>query len=111
MSGKFEIYKDKAGQFRFRLKASNGQIILVSEGYKSKSGCSNGVRSIQHHASNDKFYQRKETRNGKFSFNLTAANHHIIGSSETYESVAARENGINSVKKNVPNANIKDLAS
>ena len=36
MAGKFEIYEDKSGEFRFRLKASNGQIILASEGYKAK---------------------------------------------------------------------------
>jgi len=40
MAGKFEIFKDKAGEYRFGLKASNGEIILASEGYKNKSGCS-----------------------------------------------------------------------
>ena len=43
---KFEIYTDKAGEFRFRLKASNGEPILASEGYKSKPGCKNGVESV-----------------------------------------------------------------
>jgi len=43
---KFEIYEDKAGEFRFRLKASNGQIILASEGYKSKASCKNGIISV-----------------------------------------------------------------
>lgn len=47
MAGKFEIYKAKAGEFRFRLKASNGQNILASEGYKAKSGCNNGVESVR----------------------------------------------------------------
>ena len=42
MAGKFEIYKDKKGEFRFRLKAGNGQIILASEGYKAKTSCKNG---------------------------------------------------------------------
>lgn len=50
MAGKFEIYKDKAGEFRFRLKASNGQSILASEGYKAKSGCTNGIASIRKNA-------------------------------------------------------------
>ena len=47
---KFEIYKDKAGEFRFRLKASNGEIILASEGYKAKASCLNGIRSVVHNA-------------------------------------------------------------
>ena len=42
---KFEVYTDKAGEFRFRLKATNGQIIATGEGYKSKSGCMNGIES------------------------------------------------------------------
>lgn len=47
---KFEIYTDKAGEFRFRLKATNGQIIAVSEGYKAMAGCQNGIASIQKNA-------------------------------------------------------------
>lgn len=47
---KFEIYTDKAGEFRFRLKASNGQIIAVGEGYKAMAGCKNGIASIQKNA-------------------------------------------------------------
>ena len=43
---KFEIYTDKAGEFRFRLKAANGQIIAVGEGYKAKASCLNGIASI-----------------------------------------------------------------
>ncbi len=47
---KFEVYQDKAGEFRFRLKAVNGQIIAVGEGYKSKAGCLNGIESIKRNA-------------------------------------------------------------
>ena len=45
--GAFEIYKDEAGEFRFRLKACNGQVIAVSEGYTTKAACINGVESVQ----------------------------------------------------------------
>ncbi|MBS7370344.1 MAG: YegP family protein [Oscillospiraceae bacterium] len=44
---KFEMYTDKAGEFRFRLKAKNGQIIATGEGYKAKAGCKNGIESIR----------------------------------------------------------------
>ncbi|WP_201441998.1 YegP family protein [Vibrio parahaemolyticus] len=47
MSGKFELYKDTAGEYRFRLKAGNGQNILASEGYTTKSSCENGIDSVK----------------------------------------------------------------
>ncbi len=47
---KFEIYADKAGEFRFRLKATNGQVIAVSEGYKTKASCENGIASVKKNA-------------------------------------------------------------
>ena len=47
---KFEIYTDKAGEFRFRLKATNGQIIAVSEGYKAIASCLNGIESVKKNA-------------------------------------------------------------
>ena len=51
---KFEIYKDKGGEFRFRLKATNGQIIAVSEGYKAMNSCKNGIASVKKNAVTDK---------------------------------------------------------
>ena len=50
---KFEIYTDKAGEFRFRLKASNGEIIAASEGYTQKSGCENGIESVKKNAASE----------------------------------------------------------
>ena len=47
---KFELYKDKAGEYRFRLKAKNGEIIATSEGYKTKASCENGIASIKKNA-------------------------------------------------------------
>ena len=47
---KFEMYVDKAGEFRFRLKATNGQIIAVSEGYKAIASCMNGIESVKKNA-------------------------------------------------------------
>jgi uncharacterized protein YegP (UPF0339 family) len=47
---KFEMYQDKAGEFRFRLKATNGQVIATSEGYKAKESCLNGIASVQKNA-------------------------------------------------------------
>jgi len=50
MAGKFEIYIDKAGAFRFRLKAGNGEVIATSEAYTSKAGAKNGIASVQKNA-------------------------------------------------------------
>ena len=47
---KFEMYTDKAGEYRFRLKARNGEIIATSEGYTAKSGCENGIESVRKNA-------------------------------------------------------------
>ena len=47
---KFEVYVDKAGEFRFRLKARNGEIIATSEGYKAKASCLNGIESVRKNA-------------------------------------------------------------
>ena len=47
---KFEVYTDKAGEIRFRLKATNGQIIAVSEGYKAMASCTNGIASVRKNA-------------------------------------------------------------
>jgi uncharacterized protein YegP (UPF0339 family) len=106
--GKFVITKRKNDEFQFNLKADNGQVILASEGYSAKSGCENGIASVQKNAPDDARYDRKTSTNGKAYFNLKSTNGQIIGTSEMYESVAARDNGIESVKKNAPTASVDD---
>ncbi|PKL35832.1 MAG: DUF1508 domain-containing protein [Spirochaetae bacterium HGW-Spirochaetae-1] len=50
MAAKFEIYQDKKGEYRFRLKAGNGEIIATGEGYKQKASCINGIESVKRNA-------------------------------------------------------------
>ncbi len=50
MAGKFEMYTDKSGKYRFRLKAGNGQVIAVGEAYESKAACENGIESVKKNA-------------------------------------------------------------
>ena len=57
---KFEIYLDKAGEYRFRLKATYGQIIAVSEGYKAMAGCRNGIASVKKNAADADVVDAKE---------------------------------------------------
>ncbi|GAA3596248.1 YegP family protein [Flavivirga amylovorans] len=107
---KFEIYKDKRGEFRFRLKAGNGQSILASEGYAAKPGCTNGIESVKKNSRDDARYERLESKGGSPYFNLKATNGQVIGTSEMYSSTSAMENGIASVKKNASGASIDDLS-
>ena len=104
MAGKFELKTAANGKFHFNLKAGNGQIILSSEMYESKSAAENGIESVKKNAGDDGRYERKESSNGKPYFNLKASNGQVIGKSEMYESASAMENGIESVKKNAPAA-------
>lgn len=108
MAGKFEVYKDKGGEFRFRLKAGNGEAILASEGYKSKDGCMNGIASVQKNGGDPDRFERKVARNGKHHFSLKAGNQQVIGTSEMYESERSMEGGIASVQKNASTTTIDD---
>jgi uncharacterized protein YegP (UPF0339 family) len=58
-TGKFEIYKDKAGEYRFRLKAPNGEIIAVGEGYRTKRSCLNGIQSVKKNVLKPKIVELK----------------------------------------------------
>ena len=108
--GKFEIKKDKSGQFRFNLKASNGQIILGSESYTTKVACDNGISSVRKNSQDDGRYDRNTAKDGSPYFNLKASNGQVIGKSEMYSSSTAMENGIASVKKNAPEASVEDIS-
>lgn len=107
--GKFEIKTRKNGEFQFNLKATNGQVILTSEGYKTKASCLNGVESVKKNCQDEKRFEIKEASNGKPYFNLMATNGQIIGSSQMYASTVNMKNGIASVMKNAPDAPIVDL--
>lgn len=59
MAGKFDLWKDKGGQWRFNLKASNGQIIATSEGYSSKASAMNGIESVRTNAPGAEVVERE----------------------------------------------------
>jgi len=108
MSGWYELSKSSNGQFRFVLKAANAETILVSEMYTTRSAAESGIASVQDNSPLDERYEKKDTKDGHPYFNLKAANHQVVGSSEAYSSEAAREKGIASVKANGPSKVIKD---
>jgi uncharacterized protein YegP (UPF0339 family) len=109
--GKFEILKRTNGDFMFNLKAANGEIILTSQGYTSKSACQNGIDSAKNNSTDRKMYKQEVAANGKFYFNLMAANHQIIGTSQMYSSKQGRDHGIDSVFENAAKAEVSDLSN
>lgn len=109
MAGKFELKQLKNEQYLFNLKASNGQIILTSEQYKTKSGALNGIESVRKNAVDEGQFEVKTASSGEPYFVLKAKNHEVIGKSETYSSDSALKNGIQSVMKNAPDAELVEL--
>ena len=109
MAGWYELSKSSDGQFRFVLKAGNGEIVLGSELYKARASAEGGIASCQVNSPLDERYERKTSPDGKTFFNLKAANSQVIGTGQRYASESARETGIASVKSNGPTKVIKDL--
>lgn len=108
MPGWFEINKNGNGQFSFVLKAANSEVILRSEQYESKSAAQNGIASVQANCANDQRYEKKESSDGRSFFNLKAANHQIIGTSQMYSSARSRDEGLASVKANGSSTTVKE---
>ena len=107
--GKFVITLRKNGEFQFNLKATNGQVILTSEGYTTKSACMNGIESVRKNCKTEARFDKKVASNGKPFFNLKATNGQIIGSSQMYANEKNMLNGVASVKKNAIDSPIVDL--
>ncbi len=109
--GKFVITLRKNGEFQFNLKASNGQTILTSEGYSTKSACLNGIESVKKNSQVEARFDKKVATNGKPFFNLKANNGQIIGSSQMYVNEKNMLNGVASVMKNAPEAPVVDMTA
>jgi len=108
MAGHFEIETRPDGQFTFALKVGS-ESILTSEAYTTKAACVNGIESVKHNAPDEDRYRRTATPEGRFRFALDAANGQAIGASEYYETASARDDAIEFMKRNAPDAEVKDL--
>lgn len=120
LMGKFLLKKTATG-FNFHLLAGNGESICISEVYKLKASCLNGIKSVRVNAplagiedhTQDRFkkclnpkFEIFESKKGDFRFRLRARNGQIIACSEGYKALASCINGIESVRKNAPDATI-----
>ncbi len=108
MSGWFELSKSKDDQFRFVLKSADDKTLLSSELYKAKASAEHAIKSVQGNCTEESRYECKEAANGKFFFNLKAANHQIIGTSPLYATAEARDAAIASMKSDGATTTIKD---
>lgn len=107
MAGQY-VLKRSGSQFMFNLKGGNGETILTSERYTTKQGAENGIASCRTNSAVDARYDRRLSAGGQPYFVLKAANGEPIGSSEMYSSAAARDQGIDSCKRNGPSAPTRD---
>lgn len=104
----FEL-KQNGEKYHFVLKAKNGEVILSSQMYASKTSANNGIESVKKNSQTDERYEKLTAKNGKLYFNLKATNGQIIGTSQMYASESGMKNGIESVKKNAPEATLKEV--
>ncbi len=109
MSGWYETSNSSDGQFHFVLKAGNAETILTSQLYTAKAAAENGIASIQTNCASDDQYEKLDSKDDRFYFNLKAANHQIIGTSQMYTTAGSRDHGIASVKENGTTKSVKDL--
>ena len=108
MAGKFVITKGKDGKDYFVLKAGNGEVILQSQGYKSSSGCENGIESVRTNSQDEDNFDHREAKDGRTYFVLKASNGQEVGRSQMYKTASGCKNGIASVAKNAPDAAVVD---
>lgn len=98
---RFETFKGLDRKFYFHLRASNGQIILQSQGYATLSSANGGVASVKTNGVNAARFQTREAADGKIYFVLKASNGQIIGLGETYDSQANAARGVATVIESV----------
>jgi uncharacterized protein YegP (UPF0339 family) len=99
-NSKYQIYKDKAGKFRFKLLAANSQPILKSQAYKSKVACKNGISAVKRNATSKAKFTVAQSRSKKYYFNIVSGNKEVVGTSQMYASRDTLRKGIASVMRN-----------
>lgn len=108
---KFEVYKDKAGEFRWRLKAANGATLATGgQGYKAKADAQNGVELVKKSGTDDKLkYEFFEDAKKEHRWHLKAANGQIVASSsEGYKAKADAEKAVANIKAHAAKAEVVD---
>lgn len=102
MNGWYEIARNDKGQYSFVLKAANSQVVLRSQQYEAKA-------SVQANCALDERYELATASDGRFYFNLRAANSQVVGTSQMYADEGSRKTGIESVKANGANTDVREV--
>ncbi len=110
MGSSFELSKAADGQFRFALKGDNGDTLLASELYRSKESAQAGIASVQKNCGWDERYEKKVATDGRFFFNLKAANSQVIGTSRMFASEQERDDGLAAAKASGATAAVRDAS-
>jgi uncharacterized protein YegP (UPF0339 family) len=105
----FEIIKDTDGRFRFQFRAGDNEIVLSSEAYMTKDSCIKGIESVRHNSANRSRFDALDSPDRKMYFNLRAANGRVVGVSQMYGSMEARDKGIKMVHDEASKAKIADM--
>lgn len=103
----FQIFQS-SGQYWYRLRADNGEIVQSGEGYTTKASCRHGIRSVQTNCRSEQF--KRFFTAGQYGFNHVAGNGEIIGRSEKYTTAQARDHGLQVVLQAAPSAHVEDLS-
>ncbi|AII50834.1 YegP family protein [Hymenobacter sp. APR13] len=103
----FQIFQS-SGQYWYRLRADNGEIVQSGEGYTTKTSCRHGIRSVQANCQPHRF--ESYFASGQYGFNHVAANGEIIGRSEKYTTAQSRDHGLHVVLQAAPSAQVEDLS-
>ena len=111
MAAKYVISKTSNGKFHFVLKAGNGEVILSGQMHADLDGAKKAIAAAMESGPKDDRFQRADSQKGEPYFNLLGADGRILGRSEMYSSARARDNGIESVKKNAAGAATEDRSA
>ncbi len=98
-SGRFEQFVGEDGKTYFHLLASNGELILASEGYETAQGAESGIAAVKKNGTSDARFKLLQADNGEYYFNLTSTNGKVVGTGETYAAKGDAQKGISAVKK------------
>ena len=108
---KFETYQDAKKEHRWRLKATNGQIIATGgQGYKDRRDCDNAIERIKKDAATKLAFETYEDNEGKYRWRLKATNGQVIATSQGYKDKRDCENSIDVIKKGAEKARVEEAS-
>ena len=111
MSGHFELRNTAEGKFFFSLKAPNGEVILTSGMYATRTAASRGIAAVKKNAAHHGYFERKLGLHDEPHFVLKSPTGDILGRSEVYASAVAMESGVKSVERSAVGAPVLDLTT